>query len=110
MVYEAILREMILSSHSILVAFIIQAGDINLTYFCTGLGEPPPASLPIPELSAAEERSEARSWRSIVVAGLERRIDMKVIEPYKRVCFTIVLNLLVPNSIIFFCFCTVERS
>ncbi|XP_021928721.1 uncharacterized protein LOC110834157 isoform X2 [Zootermopsis nevadensis] len=49
------------------------------------LGEPPPAPVPIPELSAAEERSEARSWRSVVVAGLERRIDMKVIEPYKRV-------------------------
>jgi prune family protein 2 len=65
-------------------------------YFCTGLGEPPPVPVPIPELSAAEERSEARSWRSVVVAGLERRIDMKVIEPYKRVCFTILLNLLVP--------------
>jgi prune family protein 2 len=55
---------------------------------CTGLGEPPPARIPIPELSATEERTEARSWRSVVVAGLERRIDMKVIEPYKRVSFT----------------------
>jgi hypothetical protein len=54
----------------------------------TGLGEPPPTRVPIPELSATEEQSEARSWRSIVVAGLERRIDMKVIEPYKRVSFT----------------------
>ncbi|PSN51503.1 hypothetical protein C0J52_00740 [Blattella germanica] len=49
------------------------------------LGEPPPEPVAIPELSAAEERAEARSWRSVVVAGLERRIDMKVIEPYKRV-------------------------
>ncbi|KAJ4432350.1 hypothetical protein ANN_20969 [Periplaneta americana] len=50
------------------------------------LGEPPPAAVPtIPELSAAEERAEARSWRSVIIAGLERRIDMKVIEPYKRV-------------------------
>ncbi|XP_067003706.2 uncharacterized protein [Anabrus simplex] len=49
------------------------------------LGEPPPAPEPIPELSAAEERAEARSWRNCIVAGLERRIDMKVIEPYKRV-------------------------
>jgi hypothetical protein len=53
-----------------------------------GLGQPPPAPVPIPELSAAEERNEARSWRSVVVAGLERRIDMKVIEPYKRVSYT----------------------
>lgn len=49
------------------------------------LGQPPPAPVPLPELSAAEERNEARSWRSVVVAGLERRVDMKVIEPYKRV-------------------------
>jgi hypothetical protein len=55
---------------------------------CTGLGEPPPARVPIPELSATEERAEARSWRSVVVGGMERRIDMKVIEPYKRVSFT----------------------
>ncbi|KAE8742694.1 hypothetical protein FOCC_FOCC011726 [Frankliniella occidentalis] len=39
----------------------------------------------IPELTAAEERSEARHWRTVTVAGDERRIDMKVIEPYKRV-------------------------
>ena len=39
----------------------------------------------IPELTAAEERSEARHWRTVTVAGEERRIDMKVIEPYKRV-------------------------
>jgi hypothetical protein len=61
---------------------------------CTGLGEPPPAPVPIPELSAAEERAEARSWRSVIVAGLERRIDMKVIEPYKRVSFTIYITFL----------------
>nr|CAD7393810.1 unnamed protein product [Timema cristinae] len=46
------------------------------------LGDAPP---PIPELSAAEEIAEARSWRNCVVAGQERHIDMKVIEPYKRV-------------------------
>nr|CAD7259817.1 unnamed protein product [Timema shepardi] len=46
------------------------------------LGDAPP---PIPELSAAEEMAEARSWRNCVVAGQERHIDMKVIEPYKRV-------------------------
>ncbi|KAK7790308.1 hypothetical protein R5R35_014396 [Gryllus longicercus] len=53
------------------------------------LGEPPPmttpAAAPIPELTAAEERVESRNWRSCVVQGIERRIDMKVIEPYKRV-------------------------
>ncbi|XP_063227835.1 uncharacterized protein LOC134533943 isoform X2 [Bacillus rossius redtenbacheri] len=49
------------------------------------LSESLPPAEPIPELSAAEEKAEARNWRSCVIAGLERRIDMKVIEPYKRV-------------------------
>ncbi|KAF4522814.1 hypothetical protein B566_EDAN008075 [Ephemera danica] len=40
---------------------------------------------PLPELTAAEERAEERNWRSCMVAGLERQIDMKVIAPYKRV-------------------------
>ena len=44
----------------------------------------PPAE-PIPEYTAREEINDERAWRSCVVAGLERRIDMKVIEPYKKV-------------------------
>ncbi|XP_037081984.1 uncharacterized protein LOC119102635 isoform X2 [Pollicipes pollicipes] len=48
------------------------------------LGRLPPAE-PIPEYTAREELNNERSWRTCVVAGLERRIDMKVIEPYKKV-------------------------
>lgn len=40
---------------------------------------------PIPELSAAEERAEERRWRTCMIAGVQRKIDMKVIEPYKKV-------------------------
>ncbi|KAL0267762.1 UNVERIFIED_CONTAM: hypothetical protein PYX00_009937 [Menopon gallinae] len=40
---------------------------------------------PIPELSAEEEMREARSWKTCVIGGIERNIDLKVLEPYKRV-------------------------
>lgn len=50
------------------------------------LGQSPVAKIePIPELSAEEERNEARSWQHCTVGGMARRIDMKVIEPFKRV-------------------------
>ncbi|XP_015912185.1 protein prune homolog 2 isoform X2 [Parasteatoda tepidariorum] len=39
----------------------------------------------IPEMSAAEELEEERSWKSCVVNGEDRKIDMKVIEPYRKV-------------------------
>uniref|UniRef100_A0A8D9A010 Protein prune homolog 2 n=1 Tax=Cacopsylla melanoneura TaxID=428564 RepID=A0A8D9A010_9HEMI len=39
----------------------------------------------IQELSAKEEREESRKWKICMVNGVEKRIDMKVIEPYKRV-------------------------
>jgi hypothetical protein len=32
-----------------------------------------------------EEKDEERNWRSVVIMGLERKIDLKVIEPYKKV-------------------------
>jgi hypothetical protein len=85
--------------------------QVPLSWFFvyTGLGEPPPARVPIPELSAKEERAEARSWRSVVVAGLERRIDMKVIEPYKRVSFAMLLMFITNNQKkILLCFCIVR--
>ncbi|GIY26835.1 protein prune homolog 2 [Caerostris extrusa] len=44
-----------------------------------------PMSDPIPELSAAEEFEEERSWKSCTVNGEDRKIDMKVIEPYRKV-------------------------
>ena len=34
---------------------------------------------------AAEEGRESRLWRSVVIGEQEHRIDMKCIEPYKRV-------------------------
>ncbi|XP_046398413.1 protein prune homolog 2 isoform X2 [Ischnura elegans] len=40
---------------------------------------------PIPELTAAEERAEERNWRECMVAGLQRRIDMRAIGPFKKV-------------------------
>jgi len=39
----------------------------------------------IPEISAQEEKDEERNWRAVVISGLERKIDLKVIEPYKKV-------------------------
>ena len=36
-------------------------------------------------MSAAEEFEEERSWKSCIVNGEEKRIDMKVIEPYRKV-------------------------
>lgn len=34
---------------------------------------------------AAEEGRDSRLWRSVVIGEQEHRIDMKCIEPYKRV-------------------------
>ena len=39
----------------------------------------------IPELSLEEERSDIKHWKACVISGMKRQIDMKVIEPYKRV-------------------------
>lgn len=59
--------------------------------YSVGLDDADATPEAIPELTAVEERNEARHWRTVTVAGEERRIDMKVIEPYKRVskCFQI---------------------
>ncbi|KAL1497482.1 hypothetical protein ABEB36_008440 [Hypothenemus hampei] len=44
------------------------------------------SSEPIEPLSAAEERRYARNWQRMILPGGEHRtIDMRVIEPYKRV-------------------------
>lgn len=47
----------------------------------------PPPQLLIPEFSASEESAEERHWRSVVIGGVWRRIDMKVIAPYRKVGF-----------------------
>ncbi|XP_063874731.1 protein prune homolog 2-like isoform X1 [Scylla paramamosain] len=46
---------------------------------------PQPRIDPLPEYTTSQEATEERSWRSVVISGIERRIDMKVIEPYKKV-------------------------
>lgn len=53
-------------------------------YVYLNLGNDSPE--PIEPLSAAEERRHARHWQRMVLPGGEHRtIDMRVIEPYKRV-------------------------
>ena len=44
-----------------------------------GLG-PQPRIDPLPEYTTTQEATEERSWRSVVISGIERRIDMKVRE------------------------------
>ncbi|XP_065214594.1 protein prune homolog 2 [Planococcus citri] len=39
----------------------------------------------IPELTVEEERADMKSWKACTIGGIKRQIDMKVIEPYKRV-------------------------
>ncbi|KAM6472874.1 protein prune homolog 2 isoform 3-T3 [Liasis olivaceus] len=39
----------------------------------------------IPEYTAEEEREDNRLWRTVVIGDQEQRIDMKAIEPYKKV-------------------------
>lgn len=53
----------------------------------------------IPETSLREEVDEEHKWRSVVISGLERKIDMRVIEPYKKVTDLSVL----PCKIITYC-------
>ncbi|XP_069786618.1 protein prune homolog 2-like isoform X4 [Narcine bancroftii] len=40
---------------------------------------------PIPEYTAEEERTDNRLWRTVVIGEQEHRIDMKTIEPYRKV-------------------------
>lgn len=54
-------------------------------YVFSAPGDESTLSEPIPELSAQEEYTEERSWKTCNVGGMERKIDMKVIEPYKKV-------------------------
>ncbi|KAK9408219.1 protein prune 2 like [Crotalus adamanteus] len=39
----------------------------------------------IPEYTAEEEREDNRLWRTVVIGDQEQRIDMKAIEPFKKV-------------------------
>lgn len=40
---------------------------------------------PIPEYSARQELEDNRNWRTVDIGQCSYRIDMKVIEPYKKV-------------------------
>jgi len=39
----------------------------------------------IPETSEQQEDDKEHNWRSVIISGLERKIDLKAIEPYKKV-------------------------
>ena len=39
----------------------------------------------VQEYSASEEREEGRRWRVFRIGDQEHRVDMKAIEPYKKV-------------------------
>ncbi|XP_022049344.2 protein prune homolog 2-like isoform X3 [Acanthochromis polyacanthus] len=51
----------------------------------SNLGAGAASSDPIAGHRAAEESSDSRLWRSVVIGEQEHRIDMKCIEPFKRV-------------------------
>ncbi len=40
---------------------------------------------PIPEYTAAEELQDEKNWRAVNIGDKQYKIDMKVIEPYKKV-------------------------
>ena len=40
---------------------------------------------PIPEYTAREELEDEKNWRSVTIGDKKYKIDMKVIEPYKKV-------------------------
>lgn len=40
---------------------------------------------PIPAYSADEELQDGKLWRTVIIGEQEHRINMKSIEPYKRV-------------------------
>jgi len=47
------------------------------------LGEQPVEDIPV--LTAKEEAEESRAWRTFSFAGENKQIDLRVLEPYKRV-------------------------
>ncbi|XP_045599400.2 uncharacterized protein [Procambarus clarkii] len=83
----------------------------NMKYYMDLEPIPPPPPQMIPELSAAEETADERHWRSVVIGGVWRRIDMKVISPYRK-CIShggyLGKNL---NAVIVICACQLpDRS
>lgn len=60
---------------------MLQTGDAEES----NLGAGAASSEAIAGHRAAEESRDGRLWRSVVIGEQEHRIDMKCIEPYKRV-------------------------
>ena len=50
----------------------------------SSFNQQPPVE-PIPEYTASEELSDEKNWRSVTIGDKNFKIDMKVIEPYKKV-------------------------
>ena len=63
-------------------------GGLEITVFlsmtCAG-GTEEGAQEAIPEYSAAEERRDSALWRNVAIGEQEHRVDMKCIEPYRKV-------------------------
>ncbi|XP_017138391.1 BCL2/adenovirus E1B 19 kDa protein-interacting protein 2 [Drosophila miranda] len=82
--------------------------DLDLDF---GLATTPtphtPAAATLPQYSAAEERRDSRNWQKITLPdGRTREIDMRVIEPYKRVLsHGGYLKSGGQNAIVIFCAC-----
>ncbi|BFF98555.1 BCL2/adenovirus E1B 19 kDa protein-interacting protein 2 [Drosophila madeirensis] len=82
--------------------------DLDLEF---GLATTPtphtPAAATLPQYSAAEERRDSRNWQKITLPdGRTREIDMRVIEPYKRVLsHGGYLKSGGQNAIVIFCAC-----
>jgi len=55
--------------------------------FCIGMPKPDL----IPKTSEQQEDDKEHNWRSVIISGLERKIDLKAIEPYKKVRIAICL-------------------
>uniref|UniRef100_A0A8C5UGH1 Protein prune homolog 2 n=1 Tax=Malurus cyaneus samueli TaxID=2593467 RepID=A0A8C5UGH1_9PASS len=64
----------------------------------------------IPEYTAEEEREDNRLWRTVVIGEQEQRIDMKVIEPYRKVISHGGYYGDGPNAIIVFAACFLPDS
>lgn len=81
-----------LPGDSWLLNFLNRKGLAPSALLCASFPEDPTAnkdsgqeSESIPEYTAEEEREDNRLWRTVVIGEQEQRIDMKVIEPYRRV-------------------------
>ena len=57
----------------------------NLIFFSGETTSTQTPVVPIPEYTAREELEDEKNWRSVTIGDKKYKIDMKVIEPYKKV-------------------------